>query len=357
MPSNSTDGFVFTGLRSRAVFGAGRLADAGPEIERLGRSRALILSTAGQARAALALAERLGPLAAGTFAEAAMHTPTDVTERAIAAYEKAGADCVVAIGGGSAIGLGKAIAVRTGADQVAIPTTYAGSEMTDILGETEQGRKTTRRDPSIQPETVIYDVTLTLGLPTGVSIVSGLNAMAHAAEGLYAVDRHPLITLMATDALRRFRAALPAIARDPGDIGGRTEALHAAWLCGAVLGGASMALHHKLCHVLGGSFNLPHAETHAVMLPHTVGFNAHAAAAQLAPLAEIFGGSPGQVLQDFSRSLMAPAALRDLGMAETDLDRAADIAVQAPYPNPRPIERVAIRALLQDAWAGNRPPA
>ncbi len=347
--------FVFPGMRSRVVFGTGTLATTATEIERLGDKRALVLSTPGQARSAGRLAEQLGHLAAGVFAEAAMHTPTDVTERALAAYREMGADCVVSLGGGSTIGLGKAIALRSGADQIVIPTTYAGSEMTDILGETQDGRKTTRRDPAIQPETVIYDVDLTLTLPVSVSVVSGLNALAHAAEGLYAIDRHPLIALMAVDAARRFATALPAIVRDGKDKAARTDALQAAWLCGAVLGGSSMAIHHKLCHVLGGSFGLPHAETHAVMLPHTVGFNAAVAASELAPLGTIFGGSPGQGLFDFASALGAPSRLQDLGLAEADLDRAADIAVQSPYANPRPFQRADIRALLQDAWAGNRP--
>ncbi len=261
----------------------------------------------------------------------------------------------MALGGGSTIGLGKAIATRTGADQIVIPTTYAGSEMTDILGETKDGEKATRRDASILPETVIYDVELTLSLPVATSVTSGLNAVAHAAEGLYAIDRHPLITLMAAEAIRKFASSLPAIVRDPANFAARAEALYAAWLCGAVLGGSSMALHHKLCHVLGGSFGLPHAETHSVMLPHTIGFNAAVAVTELAPLAETLGGSAGPALYDFASRLGAPTRLSDLGFAEADIERAADIAVRAPYPNPHPFGRDDIHALLRDAWQGKRP--
>src|SRR5271167_1695340 len=170
----------------------------------------------------------------------------------------------------------------TGADQVVIPTTYAGSEMTDILGETAGGEKTTRRDPSILPETVIYDVGLTRSLPPSLTVTSGLNAMAHAAEALYAADRNPIVSLMAADAIRALCLALPAIARNPDDRDARASALYGAWLCGAALGGTSMALHHKLCHVLGGSFDTPHAETHAILLPHTIGFNSVKAADLLA---------------------------------------------------------------------------
>ena len=348
--------FVFPGLRSRVIFGHGTVAQTGAEIERLGRKRALVLSTPNQKADAEALAGRLDALSGGVFAEAAMHTPVQVTEKALSAYEASAADCVVSLGGGSTTGLGKAIATRTGADQVAIPTTYAGSEMTDILGETAGGEKTTRRDPSILPETVIYDVDLTRSLPPSLTVTSGLNAMAHAAEALYAPDRNPIVSLMAADAIRALCLALPAIARNPDDRDARASALYGAWLCGAALGGTSMALHHKLCHVLGGSFDTPHAETHAILLPHTIGFNSAKAADLLAPISQVLGGTPGVVLFDFAASLEAPTKLKDFGLGEAELERAADIAVKNPYWNPRPFDRASILALLRDAWEGRRPP-
>jgi maleylacetate reductase len=314
-----------------------------------------VLSTPNQRADAEALASQLRDVAAGVFAEATMHTPSEVTERALAAFKASGADCVVALGGGSTIGLGKAIATRTGADQVVIPTTYAGSEMTDILGETARGEKVTRRDPSILPETVIYDVDLTLTLPVPLAVTSGLNAMAHAAEALYARDRNPIITLLATDAIRALVDALPAIARDGGDRSARGTALYGAWLCGAALGGASMALHHKLCHTLGGSFDIPHSETHAILLPHTIGFNADEVPELLRPATSALGGTPGAALFDFAVSLGAPTRLKDFGLSEADLDRAASIAVANPYWNPRPFDQSAIRSVLRDAWDGRRP--
>ena len=348
--------FVFPGLRSRVIFGHGTVAQTGAEIERLGRKRALVLSTPNQKADAEALAGRLAALSGGVFAEAAMHTPVQVTEKALSAYEASAADCVVSLGGGSTTGLGKAIATRTGADQVVIPTTYAGSEMTDILGETAGGEKTTRRDPSILPETVIYDVGLTRSLPPSLTVTSGLNAMAHAAEALYAPDRNPIVSLMAADAIRALCLALPAIARNPDDRDARASALYGAWLCGAALGGTSMALHHKLCHVLGGSFDTPHAETHAILLPHTIGFNSAKAADLLAPISQVLGGTPGVVLFDFAASLEAPTKLKDFGLGEAELERAADIAVKNPYWNPRPFDRASLLALLRDAWEGRRPP-
>jgi len=348
--------FTFPGLTTRVLFGSGTLALAGEEVRRLGHGRALVLSTPQQKPQAEALAAALGGLAAGVFAGAAMHTPVAVTETALAAFRDSGATCLVALGGGSTTGLGKAIALRTGADQVVIPTTYAGSEMTDILGETAGGQKTTRRDPAIRPEVVIYDVDLTLTLPPALTVTSALNAIAHAVEALYAPDRNPVIELMCREALPVFRDALPRVLAAPQDRAARAEVLYAAWLCSTALGYASMALHHKLAHVLGGTFDTPHAETHAILLPHTAGFNAAAAAAELAPVAAAFGATPGAGLWDFARACGAPLALRDLGLTPADLDRAAGIAVANPYRNPRAFTRADIRALLQAAWEGRRPP-
>ena len=347
--------FIFPGLTTRVVFGHGTLARVPDEVARLGHSRALVLSTPHQKAEAEALAARLGDKAAGIFAGAAMHTPVEVTEEAVAAFRAAGADCVVSLGGGSTTGLGKAIAVRTGADQVVIPTTYAGSEMTDILGETASGEKTTRRDPAIRPEVVVYDVDLTLTLPAGLTVTSALNAIAHAMEALYAPDRNPVIEAMIRDALPTFRDALPVLVQNPQDREARAGALYAAWCCSTALGYVSMALHHKLAHVLGGSFGLPHAETHAVLLPHTTAYNEPAVGDLLKPIAQTFGGTAGAGLWHFAKSVGAPLRLADLGLTEPDLDRAAEIATKNPYANPRPVSRDGIRQLLQQAYDGHCP--
>ena len=347
--------FTHSAQPSRIVFGRGTLAQAGEEIRRLGAGRALILSTPQQAGQAKALADSLGPLAAGLFGGAAMHTPVAVTETALAAYHGAGADCVLALGGGSTTGLGKAIAARTGAPQLVIPTTYAGSEVTPILGETENGVKTTRRGPEILPETVIYDPDLTDGLPLAMSVTSGLNAMAHAAEGVYAQDGSPVFTLMAVDGLRALKAALPALMLDPADREARDTALYGAWLCGTVLGGVGMSIHHKLCHTLGGALDLPHAETHAILLPHTIGYVEAGVPKALAPVAALFGGRAGRGLYDFARSLGAPLRLIDLGVREEQLDALALQATANAYWTPRPLHRAAIRDLLGRALTGDAP--
>lgn len=346
--------FTYIGLPQRVLFGAGRISSLSDEIDALGCKRALVLSTPEQVDSAESIARDIGARAAGVYSGATMHTPTHVSENAVAAARACDADCLVAVGGGSTIGLGKAIALRTDLPQIAIPTTYAGSEMTPILGETSDGRKTTQRSLKVLPETVIYDVELTLGLPTDVSGVSGLNAIAHAVEGLYARDRNPICSLMAEDAVRALAGALPRIAANPNDVAARTDALYGAWLCGMVLGAVGMALHHKLCHTLGGAFDLPHAQTHAVVLPYALAYNRDVVPVAMQALGRALGvRDPVAGLQELARTLGAPKGLRDLGMPEAGIARAAELAVANPYWNPRPIEREPIEHLLRRAWNGS----
>ena len=348
--------FVYVAQAARVIFGPGSLAQLPREIEQLGARRALVLSTPEQAADAERVARDLGAHAAGVFARAVMHVPIETAREAREVARNLGADCAVAIGGGSTTGLGKAIALDSGLPILAIPTTYAGSEMTPIYGLTEGGLKRTGKDPRVLPRTVIYDPQLTLTLPVGLSITSGLNAIAHAAEGLYAKDGNPIMDLLAEEGIRALAVALPGIKRNPQDIEARSQALYGAWLCGTVLGNVGMALHHKLCHTLGGSFNLPHAEVHTVVLPHAIAYNAPAIPEALQHLKRALGSEhPAAALYDLARSNGAPYSLRELGMAEADLDRAAELAVASPYWNPRAIERAGIRTLLQQAWEGTRP--
>lgn len=341
---------------ARILFGAGTLERLSVEIERLERSRVLILSTTLQSGDAYSVEELLGDRGVAVFDKAVMHTPVDVTEAAIEVVEQNKIDCLVAIGGGSTTGLSKAISYRTGLPQIVLPTTYAGSEMTPILGQTEDGLKTTLSDPKIVPDTVIYDVNLTLGLPAGMSGTSGINAIAHAVEALYAENRNDATSEMAEEGIRRLASALPIIAGNPRDVSARTDALFGAALCGCCLASAGMSLHHKLCHTLGGSFGLPHAETHTAVLPHATQYNANDEPEVMRRIATALDGAHAPAaLFSLGQAVGAEMALRDLGFREEDLDKAADLAVQQPYWNPRPIERGAIRQLLQKAWAGERP--
>jgi alcohol dehydrogenase class IV len=348
--------FTWNGQPGRVVFGAGALARLGAEIEALGARRALVLSTPEQRAAAERVAGMLGERAAGIFDRAAMHVPMEVAREARERARALGADCAVAVGGGSTTGLGKAIALDSGLPILAIPTTYAGSEMTPIYGITEGGLKKTGRDARVLPRTVIYDPELTLTLPVALSVTSGINAIAHAAEGLYSPDSNPVMDLMAEEGIRALGRALPGIRANARDPEARGEALYGAWLCGIVLGNVGMALHHKLCHTLGGSFDLPHAQTHTIVRPHALAYNAPAAPQAMARIARALEGrSAAQAVYDLARDNGAPVALRDIGMPADQLDRACDIALQNQYPNPRPLERAAIRQLLQDAFDGRRP--
>jgi alcohol dehydrogenase class IV len=228
--------------------------------------------------------------------------------------------------------------------------------MTPIIGETKDGAKTTQRSLKVLPEIVIYDVDLTLTLPAKMSATSGMNAIAHAVEALYAQDRNPVMSLMAEEAIRALGRALPVIVANPQDREARSDALYGAWLCGMCLGSVGMALHHKLCHVLGGSFDLPHAETHTVVLPHAFAYNAAAAPDADQRIARALGGKSAALdLFELSGKLGAPRSLQSLGMPEDGIEKAADIAVKNPYWNPRPIERNAVRDLISRAWAGEPP--
>jgi alcohol dehydrogenase class IV len=350
------DAFVYNSAPGRVIFGRGTLTQLSNEVRALGRSRALVLSTPPQATQAGAVAKDLGTLAVGLFAGATMHTPVGVTEAAVNHARELEADCVISVGGGSTTGLGKAIALRTDLDQIVVPTTYAGSEMTPILGETSDGVKRTQKGSKILPEVVIYDVDLTLSLPSSLSATSGINAIAHAVEALYAQDRNPITSLMAEDGLKALARALPRIVATPSDVDARSDALYGAWLCGTCLGSVGMALHHKLCHTLGGLFDLPHAETHTAVLPHATAYNEPAEPGAMARIARALSASNAAAgLYDLAGRLGATRALRDLGMPEDGIDRATDLAVTNPYWNPRPIEREAIRALIARAWAGDPP--
>ncbi len=347
-----------TGLAKyqRVLFGVGVRNTVADEVRRLGCSRALILSTPPQSSSALDLAAALNDMSAGVFSRAAMHTPVEVTEDALRHVQEINADCIVAIGGGSTTGLGKAIAHRTGLPQIVIPTTYAGSEATPILGQTEDGVKTTLTDRKVLPEVILYDPELVATLPVGMTVTSALNAMAHAAEALYARDKSEDSNQLAIDGLTSFVKSLPKVLQDPEDLAAREETQRGAWACGAVLGRVGMALHHKLCHTLGGSFDLPHAETHAIILPHAIHYNAQAVPGLLAPLTDLLGGSsPGMALWQFAKSMGAPLALRVLGLQVQDLDRVVEIATRNPYWNPREVTADGIRALLEKAWTGEAP--
>ncbi len=348
--------FVYDQAAIRVIFGAGSIERLREEVQRLGARRALVVSTPAELRFAEEAARRLGDMAAGVYPEAVMHVPIETARAAREEARRLDADCCVAIGGGSTVGLGKAIALDSGLPIVAVPTTYAGSEMTPIYGITEAGLKKTGRDRKVLPRTVIYDVNFTLSLPPRISGPSGINAMAHCVEGLYAQDTNPIVMLMAQEGIRALSRSLPAVVREPSNVDARSDAQYGAWLAGLVLGSAGTAIHHKLCHTLGGSFNLPHAETHTIILPHATAYNRDAAPEAMRLAAEALGVSDAaQGIYDLIRAMDGPLALKDIGMPADGLDRAAQLATENPYWNPRPVEYGPIRELLENAYHGRRP--
>jgi len=348
--------FVYDEPAHRVIFGVGSLDRLAEEVKRFGAVKALVLSTPEQEETARDASQRLGSASAGVYAKAVMHVPIETARAARDEAKRLGADCCVAIGGGSTVGLAKAIALESDLPIIAVPTTYAGSEMTPIWGITEGGVKKTGRDRRVLPKTVLYDPTLTISLPAKISGPSGMNAIAHCVEGLYAQDANPIMTLMAAEGIRALARSLPVSVKEPANLEARCDALYGAWLAGTVLGAVGMAIHHKLCHTLGGTFNLPHAEVHTVILPHATAYNRDAAPDAMRITAQALGTSnAAQGLFELAQSIGAPVALKDIGMPEDGLDRAADLATQNPYYNPRPIEKQAIRVLLDNAFHGRRP--
>jgi alcohol dehydrogenase class IV len=348
--------FVYTGLPVRVVFGPGSARSLDRELERLDVQRAMVICTPGKQGQGEGLRAQIGARCAGVHAHAVMHTPVETARAGVEEARRLDADCLLAIGGGSAIGLAKAIALSSALPILAVPTTYSGSEMTPVQGITEGGIKRSHRDLRMLPKTVVYDPVLTVSLPAPLSVTSALNGIAHACEALYARDANPLTTLIAEEGIRSFRRGLPAVARDPADLAARGDCLVAAWYCGTALASVGMALHHKLCHTLGGSFGLPHSQTHAIILPHALAFNQAAAPQAMRRIAAALDASDApEGVYDFAAGLGAPLALKDIGMREADLERAAELAMDAPYWNPRAADRAAVRRLLDDAYHGRRP--
>lgn len=348
--------FVHDAPAVRVIFAAGALARVPVEVARLGAGRVLLIGGPSAARYADELAAALGGRLAARIGEVVPHVPADLAAAAVARAGEAGADLVVCIGGGSATGLAKAVARQTRLPVLAVPTTYAGSEMTPIWGLTEGARKSTGRDRHVLPRTVVYDPLLTLGLPPAVSAASGMNAAAHCVEALYAPAASPVTALLAEEGLRALAAALPRVVAEPSDVDARATALYGAWLAGSVLGVAGMGVHHKVCHVLGGTYDLPHGGVHSAVLPHATAFNAPYAAAAMARAGRALGSpDPAGALWDLAAAIGAPTSLAAIGFRRAAADEAAALVAADPPANPRPVDRAGIRELLLAAYDGHRP--
>ena len=350
--------FTYESLPGRVVFGPGRVSEVTAEVDALGRER-VFLVVDGQAKAlGDAVAEDLGPRLARRWDEVAQHVPVELAERARTAATDADADAVVCMGGGSSTGLAKALALSHHLPILAVPTTYAGSEMTPIYGLTGGRHKQTGKDLAVLPKVVIYDPELTLGLPTGVTGPSAFNALAHCVEALYAPGCNPVTSALALEGVRAIHRSLPVVMEAPGDLAARSDLQYGAYLAGVSLGTTGTGLHHKLCHVLGGTFNLVHADTHSVILPHAVAFNRDALPEEMERLAAALGvpgGDPAGALWDLAVASHVPTSLADLGLREEDLAEAAGRAAVEITVNPAPVDEAALAGILQRAYAGDRP--
>lgn len=356
-PQTTTLRFEHESLAQRVVFATGDAALAlRREVERLGATRVLVVAGPLEAPLADRLCAEV-PVAA-RFTDVQMHVPVTVAEAARRAARECAADLVVSVGGGSATGTAKAVALTTGLPIVAVPTTYAGSEATPVWGLTEAGRKTTGTDPRVLPAVIVYDPVLTVTLPVDLSIASGLNALAHCVDSLWAPRANPISSSHAVEAMRALVAALPAVRADGGDLDARAQLLYGAYLGAVAFAAAGSGMHHKICHVLGGAYDLPHAPMHAVVLPHVLAYNAPAAPDAARRIADALGAEdPIDGIVDLYDRLDAPRSLADLGLAEADLPEAVRLVAEAvPSSNPRPVDLDALESLLRDAWVG-RPPA
>ncbi len=355
------DSFVHDVPACRVVFGAGSLDQVESEVARLGGERVMLVAGGPEAALAQPLERMLDGKIVARFADVTMHVPVDVASAAEVLARANDVDLLLSFGGGSATGTAKAVALGTGLPILAVPTTYAGSEMTSIWGLTEGQRKTTGRDPRVLPKTVVYDPELTVGLPADLSAASGMNAMAHLVEALYDPAVSPVSFLQAEEGVRALASALPRVVADPGDLSARGEALYGAWLAGWALGTTGMGVHHKICHVLGGAYNLPHAPMHSAVLSHATAFNEDHAPRAMEAIRRALGSagidapSAAAGIYNLETIIGAPTALAEVGMNREDLDEAARLVVEARPTNPRPVDMDGVRALLLAAYEGTLP--
>jgi maleylacetate reductase len=348
--------FEHVTLGQRVLFGAGdAAANLAAEVSRLGAQRVMVIASDFETPMARTVAANIDVTL--WHHHVVMHVPLETAEKARAAAAGAGVDLLVCVGGGSTTGLAKAIALTSGIPIVAVPTTYAGSEATNVWGLTEASRKTTGVDDAVLPVTVIYDAALTLSLPVDLSVASGLNGMAHCIDSMWAPRVDPINQALGAEGIRALSRGLPLITEDPAGTEGREQALYGAYLSAVAFASAGSGLHHKICHVLGGTFNLPHAQTHATVLPYALAFNAPLAPDAEARIAAAFGTADAlSGLQDLRKRLDAPKALADYGFTADGIAEAVAIILPAvPASNPRPATTENLTRLLEAALTGEDP--
>ena len=359
----TTASFTYDAIGGRVVFGAGTRRTLADEVAALGGERVVLIASELEEAIAAELAGLLGDRVVGRFADVAQHVPADQADALVAVLDELHADTVVTIGGGSATGFGKA--ARLGFAErgarlgfVAVPTTYAGSEMTTIWGRTDGAHKATGKHPGVKPDTVIYDPELTLTLPARIAGPSGMNALAHCVEALYGPGANPVVGLHALEGIRALRVGLPVVCGPDDSLAARTDVLFGAYLAGIALASGGTALHHKTCHVLGGMFDLNHGDMNAVVLGHAVAYNAPAMPAVIERLAAALGVAPAGVpgaFYDLAVAIGAPTSLASIGMPADGIAPAAERIVAEAAANVRAPDADSIERFLSDAFEGRRP--
>jgi maleylacetate reductase len=352
-----TGAFTWSALPSRVVFGPGAVVQLRDEVVRLERGRVLLVGGGGSTRAAFERArDALGDLVVAVVGGSTQHVPADVTDAAASTARGAGADVVVSVGGGSPTGLGKVLAFTCELPLIAVPTTYSGSEMTAVWGRTTDGRKHTAYDIRVLPRTVVYDPELCVGMPARLAGASGMNALAHCVEALWVPGANPITTTLAVDGGRRLVGGLPRVVANPDDVDAHGDNLIGACLAGVAMAQAGIAIHHRTAHVLGGGWQLPHAETHAALLPQTTAMVAPRAPEAMAHASRMLGSDdPADALFALLQRLQLPTALSELGMPEDGLDEAAHRVWEATHDDPLVPDEAALRHMLDDAYFGRRP--
>lgn len=353
--SSTTASMVFEhdALAQRVLFGAGQAADyLGAEVRRLGAEAVMVIATPTEHELAQKICAGINPVV--LFDDIAPHVPVDKAERARVVAAGHRVDLLVSIGGGSTTGLAKAVALTSGLPIIAIPTTYAGSEATNVWGMTEAARKTTGVDARVLPTTVIYDATAMLSLPGALAVASGLNAIAHGVDAMWAPRTDPINRALAGEAISALARGIRAITADPSDLAGHEHSLYGAYLSATAFASAGSGIHHKICHVLGGAYDLPHAQTHAIVLPHVLAFNASSAPEAAQRIAAALDSDDAvRGLESLRRDVDAPIALREIGLAEANLVEAVELIMPViPPSNPRPVTEEALYTLLRNAWSG-----
>ena len=335
----------------RVVFGPGRLATLSQELDRAGLGNVMLLTTQSRADERQRVVGLLGDRLAGTYTGAKLHVPVSVIADAHKTLAECQPQALLSFGGGSAIGLGKALAFDTKLPLAAIPTTYSGSEMTAVWGNSEEGIKRTFRNREVAPRLVLYDPDLTYGLSHRVTAASGMNAIAHCIEAEYSPEQGPVTSFFALEGARQIAAGLHVLAESPGDEVARGRALLGAHYAGRALDMTSMGLEHKLAHMLG-SLGLDHAEAHAAIVPWVTAWNAPNSPDAMPRLAEALGSDgASEALRALARRLRI-RTLADLGFTATDIPEVVGKVLALKFPNPRPVDADGVRWILERAMVG-----